>query len=39
MIAEAWSEYCNNPEPREIAKIIGETIEKEYKKKYGGGKK
>lgn len=35
MIAEAWSEYCNNPQPREIAKIIGETIEAEYKKKFG----
>ncbi len=27
-IAEAWSEYCNNPKPRKIAKKIGETIEK-----------
>lgn len=35
MIAEAWSEYCNNPQPREIAKIIGETIETEYNKKFG----
>ena len=32
MIAEAWSEYCNSPEPREIAKTVGEIIEKEYKK-------
>jgi SPP1 gp7 family putative phage head morphogenesis protein len=29
-IAEAWSEYCNNPSPRPIAKEIGETIEREY---------
>lgn len=35
MIAEAWSEYCNNPQPREIAKTIGETIEAEYSKKFG----
>lgn len=34
MIAEGWSEYVNNPEPREMAKIIGETIEREYKKKF-----
>ena len=30
MIAEAWSEYCNNPYPREIAKVVGETIERLY---------
>lgn len=35
MIAEGWAEYCNNPNPREIAKKIGETIENEYKKKFG----
>lgn len=35
MIAEGWAEYCNNPNPREIARKIGETIEKEYKKKFG----
>lgn len=35
MIAEGWAEYCNNPRPREIAKKIGETIEAEYKKKFG----
>ena len=34
MIAEAWSEYCNNPYPREIAKVVGETIEKLYIIKY-----
>ena len=33
-IAEAWSEYCNNPKPREIAQKIGEIIEQEYKKKF-----
>lgn len=36
MIAEAWAEYCNNPEPREIARKVGETMEQEYRKKYGG---
>ena len=34
MIAEAWAEYCNNPQPREIAKTIGEIIETEYHKKF-----
>jgi len=34
MIAEGWSEYRNNPEPREMAKTIGEIIEQEYNKKY-----
>lgn len=29
-IAEAWAEYCNNPNPRPIAKEIGEIIEREY---------
>jgi hypothetical protein len=29
-IAEGWAEYQNNPEPRPIAKIIGETIERRY---------
>ena len=32
-IAEGWSEYNNNDNPREIAKRIGELIEKEYKKR------
>ncbi len=27
-VAEAWSEYLNNPEPRPIAKSIGQLIEK-----------
>lgn len=31
-IAEAWSEYVNNPEPRRIAKTVGEFIEEEYAK-------
>lgn len=31
-IAEAWSEYLNNPEPRPVAKQIGEIIEEEYRK-------
>ena len=35
MIAEAWAEYCNNPNPREIARVVGKTIEEEYKKKFG----
>ncbi len=30
MIAEAWSEYCNNPTPRSIAVEVGETIERTY---------
>ena len=33
-IAEAWSEYCNNPNPREIAQKIGKIVEREYKKKF-----
>ena len=35
MIAEAWAEYCNNPEPRPIAKYIGDIIIQEYKRKFG----
>jgi len=35
MIAEGWSEYTNNPNPREMARVIGETIEFEYDKKFG----
>ena len=27
-IAEAWSEYLNNPKPRDIAKAVGELIVK-----------
>ena len=27
-IAEAWSEYCNNPNPREIAKTVGDVSTK-----------
>lgn len=37
MIAEAWAEYCNNPKPRDIAKIVGKTIEAEYQKRFGKG--
>ena len=31
-VAEAWSEYVNNPEPREIARKVGKIIEEEYRK-------
>ena len=37
MIAEAWAEYCNNSNPREIAKAVGKTIEVEYQKQFGKG--
>lgn len=30
MIAEGWTEYCNNPEPRPMAMEIGKTIERLY---------
>jgi len=30
-IAEGWSEYCNNPSPRPIAKQIGDRIMEVYK--------
>ena len=30
MIAEGWAEYLNNPNPRPMAKEIGETIERKY---------
>lgn len=33
-IAEAWSEYLNNPDPRPIALKIGHMIEAKYKKKF-----
>lgn len=29
-IAEAWAEYCNNSNPREIAQKTGEIIERKY---------
>lgn len=35
IIAEAWAEYRNNPEPRTFAKAIGELIESEYERKFG----
>lgn len=31
-IAEAWSEYMNNPKPRPLAKKIGDIIKNEYTK-------
>lgn len=34
-IAEAWAEYLNNPKPREVAKAVGEIIEKAYDEKFG----
>lgn len=33
-IAEAWSEYRNNPNPRPIAARLGEIVKDEYAKKY-----
>ena len=36
MVAEAWAEYCNNPEPRLIAKTVGELITELYRQRYGG---
>ena len=30
MVAEAWAEYCNNPNSREIATEVGKTIERRY---------
>ena len=35
LIAEGWAEYMNNPEPREIARVIGEAIEAEYAATFG----
>ena len=35
-VAEAWAEYRNNPNPRSLAKRIGQLIEKQYALKYGG---
>ena len=37
-IAEAWAEYCNNPNPRPLAKKMGELL-KEYYKKWKKGQK
>lgn len=34
-IAEAWAEYCNNPEPRIIAQFVGNIIIETYKQKFG----
>lgn len=33
-IAEAWSEYCNNPNPRMIAKFVGDIIVETYSQKF-----
>lgn len=33
-VAEAWSEYLNNPNPRELASHVGEMIKAEYKARY-----
>jgi len=30
VVAEAWAEYCNNPNPRPLAKAIGDIIEDVY---------
>lgn len=35
VIAEAYSEYCNNPNPRDIAKTVGELIDNKYQIKFG----
>ncbi len=35
VVAEAYAEYCNNPQPREIANKIGIIINKKYMEKYG----
>lgn len=32
-LAEAWSEYLNNPAPRELAQQVGEFIDSEYAKR------
>lgn len=34
VIAEGWTEYCNNPSPREISSTIGNLIEKKYQMKF-----
>jgi hypothetical protein len=34
MIAEAYSEFCNNPSPRPLAMKIGQLIDSEYKKRF-----
>ena len=33
-VAEAWSEYLNNPNPRELASHVGEMIKAEYEARY-----
>lgn len=34
-IAEAWSEYLNNPTPRQLSAKVGAIIERRYRDKYG----
>ncbi len=34
IVAEAYAEYCNNPAPREIAKFVGELIDRKYMEKF-----
>jgi hypothetical protein len=34
MIAEGWAEYRNNPQPRAMAKQIGEIVESRYRHRY-----
>lgn len=35
VIAEGYAEYCNNPQPREVALAIGQIIEKRYQERFG----
>jgi hypothetical protein len=35
-IAECWAESCNNPQPREFAKVIAAILRKRYADKYPG---
>ena len=34
MVAEAYSEYCNNPNPRPLATQIGQLIDAEYRNRF-----
>jgi hypothetical protein len=34
VIAEAYSEYCNNPSPRRVATEIGTLLENKYKERF-----
>jgi SPP1 gp7 family putative phage head morphogenesis protein len=33
LVAEAWAEYRNSPQPREVARLIGELIERKAKER------